>query len=90
MFFFSIFVSVSVPVSLFLLSILLLFLYLFFAPHFRALHLRAKVTFQDVYGIERKAGKEWLVTSKMAPVHILGVYEEKVADVQVFKIIFYF
>jgi len=47
----------------------------------KALHLRAKVTFVDVYGQERKAGKEWLVTNKMAAIHILGVYEEKVADV---------
>jgi major vault protein len=47
----------------------------------KALHLRAKITFEDVYGKERKAGEEWLVTSKMAPVHILGVYEETVAHV---------
>ena len=55
----------------------------------RALHLRAKVTFVDVYGKERKAGKEWLVTKKTASVHILDVYEEKVADVAVYFLLFF-
>ena len=42
----------------------------------KALHVRAKRTFKDVYGIERKAGEEWLVDSNMTETHIPDVYEE--------------
>ncbi|KAL7703069.1 major vault protein [Lotmaria passim] len=48
----------------------------------RALHLRSTRTFTDVYGKTRKAGEEWLVTSKDAAVHIVDAYEEKVADIK--------
>eukprot|EP00008_Paramoeba_atlantica_P011987 CAMPEP_0201493678 /NCGR_PEP_ID=MMETSP0151_2-20130828/40558_1 /ASSEMBLY_ACC=CAM_ASM_000257 /TAXON_ID=200890 /ORGANISM="Paramoeba atlantica, Strain 621/1 / CCAP 1560/9" /LENGTH=442 /DNA_ID=CAMNT_0047881281 /DNA_START=28 /DNA_END=1356 /DNA_ORIENTATION=- len=47
-----------------------------------ALHLRARVTFEDDYRQERKAGEEWLVTSEMAAVHVIGVYEEKIRTVE--------
>ena len=49
----------------------------------RALHLRARVTFTDVYGRERQAGEEWLVTEKDAPMHLPHVYEEVVRPVPV-------
>lgn len=45
-----------------------------------ALHLKAKTHFTDVYGIQRKAGEEWIVKqdSKIqgSNNHILDVYEE--------------
>ena len=46
-----------------------------------SLHLRAKITFTDNYGKERKAGEEWLVTVQDTPVHIPHVYEEIVRTV---------
>jgi len=30
----------------------------------------------DIYGVERKAGEQWLVTSGDASVHIIDVYEQ--------------
>jgi len=41
-----------------------------------ALHLRAKSTFTDSEGIERKAGKEWLVSSQNTEQYIPNVHEE--------------
>ncbi len=38
--------------------------------------LRARQNFTDVYGIDRKAGDEWLVTNVQATTHIIDVYEE--------------
>jgi major vault protein len=32
----------------------------------QALHLRALGNFTDVYGVERKAGQEWIVTSSLS------------------------
>lgn len=43
------------------------------------LHLIAQQTFTDVYGIERKAGQEWLITRETSDLHILDVYEELVS-----------
>jgi major vault protein len=40
-----------------------------------ALLLEAKQTFTDIYGVERKAGEQWLVTSADASIHIPDVYE---------------
>eukprot|EP00826_Nyctotherus_ovalis_P051828 TRINITY_DN649_c0_g2_i1.p1 TRINITY_DN649_c0_g2~~TRINITY_DN649_c0_g2_i1.p1 ORF type:complete len:821 (-),score=334.50 TRINITY_DN649_c0_g2_i1:148-2610(-) len=48
---------------------------------FKALHLTATKTFIDVYGKERKAGEEWLVTKEMASTHIYDVYEKLVNEV---------
>jgi major vault protein len=48
-----------------------------------ALHVRATRTFKDVFGKERKAGVEWLVTIKDAETYIPGVYEEIVGEVRV-------
>lgn len=42
-------------------------------------HLRATSEFTDSYNIKRKAGNEWLVTNKMAQVHIKDIFEEVVA-----------
>jgi len=42
----------------------------------RALHLRATDSFEDVYGNDRKAGEEWLVTNKDACIHLQDVNEE--------------
>lgn len=47
-----------------------------------ALHLRASKNFKDVYGIERKAGEEWLITEDMASHHIPDIYEEYVSLVE--------
>jgi major vault protein len=46
-----------------------------------AIHLKAGREFLDAYSIQRKAGQEWLVTSKMAETHIPDVYEEFVQEV---------
>lgn len=43
-----------------------------------SLHLNALRNFKDIYGIERVAGEEWLVTNDMAQVHIKDVYENVV------------
>ncbi|KAH3761611.1 major vault protein [Pelomyxa schiedti] len=40
-----------------------------------ALHLRAARTFTDTYGVLRKAGEEWLVTSETAEKHLPDVHE---------------
>ena len=49
----------------------------------RALHLRARQTFTDVYGVERKAAQEWLVTVDQTDAHIPDVFEELVGQVEV-------
>jgi major vault protein len=49
----------------------------------RALHLSAEKKFTDVYGITRKAGDEWLVTSALADYHIPDVYETVCAMVPI-------
>uniref|UniRef100_K3X224 Major vault protein n=1 Tax=Globisporangium ultimum (strain ATCC 200006 / CBS 805.95 / DAOM BR144) TaxID=431595 RepID=K3X224_GLOUD len=48
-----------------------------------ALHLRALRTFKDVYGVQRKAGEEWLVTSNIAETHVQDVHEAIVGSVDV-------
>ena len=50
---------------------------------YQAIHLRAARAFTDVYEIKRKAGEEWLITSKESAIHILDVYEEFVQDVKI-------
>lgn len=49
----------------------------------KALHLKAKRTFTDIYGGNRRAGDEWLVTLNDAETHIPDVYEEVVGEVEV-------
>jgi len=49
----------------------------------KALHLRASRAFTDKYGIERRAGEEWLVTLAMADSHIRDIPEELVAEVHI-------
>lgn len=49
----------------------------------KALHLRARRTFTDIRGHERKAGDEWLVTLADAETHIPDVYEEVVGEVDI-------
>lgn len=49
----------------------------------RALHLTATRTFKDYYGIERKAGEEWLVTKKMSAIHICDVYEKVIQQIDI-------
>jgi len=49
----------------------------------KALHLKATRTFTDVFGKERKAGEEWLVTSAEAETHIPDVYEQVVGEVKI-------
>lgn len=49
----------------------------------RALHLRATRTFCDVFGVKRKAGKEWLITFEQAKTYIPDVYEQVVREVEV-------
>jgi major vault protein len=48
----------------------------------KAIHLRATANFKDRYGIERKAGEEWLITKELAEVHIRDVYEDIVGEVK--------
>ena len=42
----------------------------------KAVRLYAKRGFKDAYGVQRKAGQSWLVTARMAEVHIPDVAEE--------------
>jgi major vault protein len=49
----------------------------------KAVHLRATKTFKDIFGKERKAGAEWLVTLQDAETHIPDVYEEVVGEVRI-------
>jgi len=48
-----------------------------------ALLLQAVQTFTDVYGKERKAGEQWLVTHELASCHILDVHEIFVEQVDI-------
>lgn len=48
-----------------------------------ALHLRALRTFKDVYGISRRAGEEWLITTETTETHVQDVHEEILGYVQV-------
>lgn len=48
-----------------------------------ALHLRAVRTFNDVYGIQRKAGEEWLVTADIAETHVPDVHEDVMGTVEI-------
>lgn len=48
----------------------------------KALKIRALSDFTDIYGIKRKAGEDWLVTSTLAQLHIPDVYEVVVGEVQ--------
>ena len=43
--------------------------------------MRALKSCTDIYGIERKAGEEWLVTLKMSDTHIPDISEEVVGTV---------
>jgi len=47
----------------------------------KALHLKATQTFIDIYGVNRKAGEEWLVTNKEKEAHIPDVYEKMIREV---------
>jgi major vault protein len=49
----------------------------------KAIHLRASRTFVDVYGKERKAGEEWLVTKAESEKHITDIYEIVVGEVNI-------
>jgi major vault protein len=48
-----------------------------------ALHFRAKRTYKDVFGHQRKAGEEWLVTSRECESYIQDVHEVFVTDVPI-------
>eukprot|EP01120_Amphizonella_sp_Union-15-10_P014442 TRINITY_DN699_c0_g1_i7.p1 TRINITY_DN699_c0_g1~~TRINITY_DN699_c0_g1_i7.p1 ORF type:complete len:851 (+),score=273.82 TRINITY_DN699_c0_g1_i7:49-2553(+) len=49
----------------------------------KALHLEATNTFVDVFGKERKAGEEWLVTLSDAETHIPDVFEKVIGEVKI-------
>jgi len=49
----------------------------------KAIALRAVRTFTDVFGKERKAGEEWLVTFSDAETHIPDVYEQVIGEVKI-------
>lgn len=49
----------------------------------KALHLRARRTFTDIFGKERKSGDEWLVTLADVETHIPDVYEQVVGEVEI-------
>lgn len=49
----------------------------------KALHLQAIRTFTDTFGVNRKAGEEWLVTLKMTEAHVPDVYEKVVGEVPI-------
>jgi len=47
----------------------------------KALHLKAVKGFKDIYGNDRRAGDEYLITAEQSDSHILDVYEELVGEV---------
>jgi major vault protein len=49
----------------------------------KALQLEALRTFTDVFGKQRKAGEQWLITIKDAETHIPDVYERVVGEVNI-------
>jgi len=49
----------------------------------KALQLEALRTFDDVFGKNRKAGEQWLVTIREAETHIPDVYERVVGEVNI-------
>eukprot|EP01118_Nematostelium_gracile_P005830 TRINITY_DN185_c0_g1_i2.p1 TRINITY_DN185_c0_g1~~TRINITY_DN185_c0_g1_i2.p1 ORF type:complete len:859 (+),score=354.28 TRINITY_DN185_c0_g1_i2:2-2578(+) len=49
----------------------------------KAIALRATRTFKDVFGKERKAGEEWLVTFNDAETHIPDVYEQVIGEIKI-------
>ncbi|NER82416.1 MAG: hypothetical protein F6K42_23205 [Leptolyngbya sp. SIO1D8] len=49
----------------------------------KALHLRAKRTFEDSLRQQRRAGDEWLVTLDDSEIHIPDVYEEVLGEVEI-------
>ena len=48
-----------------------------------ALHFRAIQTFKDAYGVVRKAGEEWIVTSELTSSHIADVYETLIDNISI-------
>ena len=48
-----------------------------------AFHLTSTRTFTDIYGKERKAGEEWLITKDMATTHICDVYEKLINEIPI-------
>ncbi|RLN44748.1 hypothetical protein BBJ29_007175 [Phytophthora kernoviae] len=48
-----------------------------------ALNLRALRTFKDIYGISRRAGEEWLITTKTTETHVQDVHEDIIGYVNV-------
>lgn len=49
----------------------------------KALHLKAKRTFTDLFNRQRKAGDEWLVTFEDTEIHLPDVYEDVVGEVRI-------
>jgi len=48
-----------------------------------AVQLRAARNFTDVYGVTRKAGEEWLITTQQSSYHLLDIFEEFVSLINV-------
>eukprot|EP01126_Amoeba_proteus_P027920 TRINITY_DN2762_c0_g2_i1.p1 TRINITY_DN2762_c0_g2~~TRINITY_DN2762_c0_g2_i1.p1 ORF type:complete len:848 (-),score=185.69 TRINITY_DN2762_c0_g2_i1:144-2624(-) len=49
----------------------------------KSLQLEASRTFVDCYGVERKAGEQWLVTKKNSERHIPDVFEKVIGEVSI-------
>lgn len=49
----------------------------------KALQLEAARTFIDCYGVERKAGEQWLITKRNGVLHIPDVFERVVGEVSI-------
>jgi len=49
----------------------------------KALHLKATASFIDAFKRKRRAGEEWLITSKHSETHIPDVYEAVIGDVNI-------
>eukprot|EP01114_Cavostelium_apophysatum_P017149 TRINITY_DN5025_c0_g1_i1.p1 TRINITY_DN5025_c0_g1~~TRINITY_DN5025_c0_g1_i1.p1 ORF type:complete len:402 (-),score=92.06 TRINITY_DN5025_c0_g1_i1:1007-2212(-) len=52
----------------------------------KALQLMATKSFTDVFGKERKAGEEWLITLKDKETHILDIYEQLVREIDLISL----
>lgn len=45
--------------------------------------LQANQTYTDVYGKDRKAGEQWIITVDQTSSHLLDVYEELIKRVEI-------
>ncbi len=50
----------------------------------KAIHLKAKCPFTDIYGVKRNAGDEWIITNEISSTHVVDVNEEFIRELDKF------